>query len=99
MFSEVEHTFQPGESRTFRLGPYGHPGRVVSNVSPADRAHLYVSSFRVGNRDRLVGSPGSMAPLEVLSEMEPVPEGLPVTIEVHCKSARSVPFSLDVVAV
>src|SRR5687768_5984648 len=98
MFSEVEHTFQPGESRTFRLGPYGHAGRVVFSVSPADLAHMYVLSFRVGNRDRLFGSPGSMAPLEVLREMEPFPAGLPVTIEVHSKSAREVPLSLDVLA-
>ena len=99
MFSEVEHTFQPGESRTFRLGPYGYAGRVVFNVSPSDLPHLYVSSFRVGNRDQLVGSPGSMAPLQVLREMAPFPAGLPVTIEVHSTSERSVAFSLDVLAV
>jgi hypothetical protein len=99
MFSELEHTFQPGESRTFRLGPYGHAGRVVFHVAPSDLAHVYVSSFRVGNRDRLSGSPGSMAPLDVLREMDPFPAGLAVTIEVCSTSARSVPLSLDVVPV
>ena len=98
MSSELERTLAAKEAFTFRLGPYSRPGRIVFNASSAGPSNLYVSSFVVGNVNRIGGAPGVGAPIEVLDYMTSFPAGLPVTIRVHNEGDAEVRLSLAVLA-
>jgi hypothetical protein len=83
-----EHTIAANESYTFHLGPYPHSGLIVFNSSPPD---LYVSSFFVGNINKILGSP---TPLEHFRDLATFPAGVPVTMQMHNRGEHAADIGL-----
>jgi hypothetical protein len=94
MASDFRHqAIAPGDSTSIRLGPFSADATVV--VGAPCEADLFVSSFRVGVVDRVVGRP---TPASMWSaDLCRVPRGQPVTLALVNRGTVEVQVDVKVV--